>query len=489
MQTLSSPAGALCLALLAGIVPFLVPPAAAQESAAAPMAFDIPAQPLDQAVTALARLAGLTIGGDSALLRGRRAPAVQGRYTPQEALRILLAGSGVAAQFAGDSTVTLTRVPARDGDGALHLGPIQVTGDQLPVSTANAGETTTATRFPIDSREVPRSVGVVGQELIDQTNSERDLGDLSSYVSGVSREPDLVRSGSFFIRGFSVGVRATTDGLRNPRGTESARSFNVTDLALFERVEFLKGASAILYGQGEPGGNVNFVSKKPLFEHAHSIEAGISRDDYYRGVFDTTGPISDDVAYRVIGIAQNQNTPFVNPTQDDRLILNPSILWRTPNGGSVYFDYEYNDAEVNTFGANAILINGEVTEFATHDPVHDFNDELETRNLRLHIDQPIVAGWSLALDTAYSTQNNDTNQAAFWSVDDPFNSTSASGFAFFQDRTDDGFVIRPELRGEFDLGNTRHRLAIGYMYNEYEGEFSRTRSGVYGTGSDPFNPN
>ena len=54
---------------------------------------DLPAQPLDQAVTELARQTGLTIGGDAGLLRGHRAPALSGDYAPLDALRRLLAGT------------------------------------------------------------------------------------------------------------------------------------------------------------------------------------------------------------------------------------------------------------------------------------------------------------------------------------------------------------------------------------------------------------
>lgn len=486
--------------LAAAIALVMVPalPAVAQQSgdqasvssqAEQTFSFDIPAQPLAQAITEFSAVTGIQVlyTGEDAF--NFTASALQGNYTATQALDRLLMGSGLGFRFTGANSVTLTGTDSAVDDAPAVLQPLQVTGARVAVSTANAGETTTATRFPVESRSVPSSIGVVGEEVIEQTNSVRDLGDISNYVSGVSREPDLARSGNFFMRGFPVGVRATVDGLRNPRGTESARSFTVTDLALYDQVEFLKGSSAILFGQGEPGGNVNFISKKPEFERARSLEAGVSSDDYYRGVFDTTGPINDDVAYRVIAVAQNKNTPFTQPSHDDRLIFNPSILWQTPGGGSVYFDYEYNDAEVTGFDANAILINGEVTEFATSDPVYDNTDKLETHNLRLHVEQPITAEWSLALDTAYSTQDNDTNQTSFWSVDDPFNSTSASGFAFFQDRTDSAIVVRPELRGEFNLGNTRHRLAIGYMYNDYEGDFSRTLSGSYGSGNDPFNPN
>ena len=89
----TAPKALLLLGLLTPLS--LIQPAQAQTQA--PQTINLPAQPLDQAVIDLARRTGLAIGGDASLLDGKQAPALSGDYTPEQALRALLAGSGVTA--------------------------------------------------------------------------------------------------------------------------------------------------------------------------------------------------------------------------------------------------------------------------------------------------------------------------------------------------------------------------------------------------------
>jgi outer membrane receptor protein involved in Fe transport len=302
--------GLLCACLSIGVEarerpwrapPSARPPMATQHVAqATQMPFSIAPQSLDTALAVFGEQSRWQVLYDSDMTAGKRSAAVSGTHTPEAALRLLLAGTGLGFRATGPTAVTLER-PSPHGSEALQTAPVPVgtqqppAGEVLPAepitvleaadnygrlleSTANVGLTTSATRLPVSSRETPWSVGVISEQLIEEVGA-RNPSELSAYVSGVSRESDIARAGNFFIRGFPVGTRATIDGFRNPRGFGSSSTFTVSDLALYERVEILKGQSAILYGQGEPGGMVNYITKKPQFERLHSVEAGISRDD------------------------------------------------------------------------------------------------------------------------------------------------------------------------------------------------------------------
>ena len=99
---------------------------AASLAASQPQAIALPAMPLDRAVTELAGQTGLTVGGDGSLLRGKTSPPLEGTYSPIEALRLLLQGSGVIFTIVDDNTVALERVGAAPENGASQLGPITV---------------------------------------------------------------------------------------------------------------------------------------------------------------------------------------------------------------------------------------------------------------------------------------------------------------------------------------------------------------------------
>lgn len=92
------------------------------------MAFDIPVQPLGAALQAYARVTGQSVFFDGQLAAGRSAVAVQGDFTPREALSRLLEGSRLTPRFTADTTLTLVEEITSDlaeqpGVPAAHPAP------------------------------------------------------------------------------------------------------------------------------------------------------------------------------------------------------------------------------------------------------------------------------------------------------------------------------------------------------------------------------
>src|SRR5882757_8439106 len=93
-------------------------------------AFDIPEQPLAQALTAFGRQSGLQIAVDTAATAGKSSPGISGAMTYDEALRRLLAGTGLTYQFTSASAVT---VGGMAGSGsAVQLDPVRVQASLPP---------------------------------------------------------------------------------------------------------------------------------------------------------------------------------------------------------------------------------------------------------------------------------------------------------------------------------------------------------------------
>jgi hypothetical protein len=145
--------GRVVCAILGGLVATLpVPPiyrAAAQEqsSAAAPRQYDIPADRLDRALAAFADTSNVDIIYDNALARGRRSTAVSGRYSPPQALAILLAGTGLSWRFtqaravvifAGTSDPASTTNEASEPYAVLTLDTLRVRASPVIGSTSRA---------------------------------------------------------------------------------------------------------------------------------------------------------------------------------------------------------------------------------------------------------------------------------------------------------------------------------------------------------------
>lgn len=100
--------------------------ARAQVSGDQRIAFDIPAQPLDAALTAYFRATGVQLLYDSALATGRRSGPVRGNFTPREALRLLLRGTGLIARYSRTNAATLTSPEAREAAPLVPLGRVVV---------------------------------------------------------------------------------------------------------------------------------------------------------------------------------------------------------------------------------------------------------------------------------------------------------------------------------------------------------------------------
>jgi hypothetical protein len=111
--------------------------AAPAQAPVARMAFDIPAQPLGAALQAYAQATGQSVFFDGQLTAGRHSAAVQGEFTPQEALRRLLEGSRLVARFTADTTLTLVEDPAAAQAGTeASTAPAPTTGE--PLAEGNA---------------------------------------------------------------------------------------------------------------------------------------------------------------------------------------------------------------------------------------------------------------------------------------------------------------------------------------------------------------
>lgn len=94
--------------LLAGVFALVVQTSGAQE---AKIVFDIPAQPLDQALYAFGTTSGFQVFYETALTAGRRSTEVKGPFDRKAALTVLLLGTNLAARAIARNTITIT---ARD---------------------------------------------------------------------------------------------------------------------------------------------------------------------------------------------------------------------------------------------------------------------------------------------------------------------------------------------------------------------------------------
>ena len=293
--------------------------------------FNIRPQPLYSALSALASQTGVQFAYTAALVKGLTSKGVTGQHSTEQALRQILAGSGINFQFSNANTVTLkkaiTPVTATEPHSETTLAPMTVVGEavQDPNDPFNRTYTVTnssiATKTDTPIMEIPQSIQVVPRAVMNDQKAAR-ITDALENVSGVRAQPSLGFGNMFIIRGFH-NDNIYRNGLR--ANNIFPQEFDTANL---QSIEVLKGP-AQLYGRTEPGGLISLTTKKPLDIPYYSLEQRFGSYDLYRTEWDATGPVTSDksLLYRFTGAYQNNNS-FRDFDFTDRMLFAPSVTWR-----------------------------------------------------------------------------------------------------------------------------------------------------------------
>ena len=195
--------------------------------------------------------------------------------------------------------------------------------------------TVIGTNTPI--RDTPLSIEVVPQEVIKDRNV-RELGDALETVPGVIEAGG--RGGSVFGPNFRVRGFEVTDGFfRDGIPTNTLAPLSTNDL---ERVEVLKGPASILFGQGEPGGIINLVTKKPLDEPFYEVSFSAGNFNTYQGALDFSAPLNESktVKYR-LNLSYENYESFRDFVDGERFLVSPTLTWDIGKNTSINFYGQY----------------------------------------------------------------------------------------------------------------------------------------------------
>ncbi|AUJ13198.1 TonB-dependent siderophore receptor [Xanthomonas oryzae pv. oryzae] len=187
-----------------------------------------------------------------------------------------------------------------------------------------------ATRTDTPLALVPQSVQVLPRELIDD-QAARQITDLYRSISGIS----FFSYAGVTLRGFRQ-ENVLYDGLRS----DPYAGFSVPQLFNIERVEVLKGPAGALYGSGEPGGVINYVTQKPGHQAARRVELQVGNQSFGAASFEATGPVREDgrIRYRIGAYADGEDG-FRWNTDSQSQIGDASVAFDIGNTGELTLQY------------------------------------------------------------------------------------------------------------------------------------------------------
>jgi len=206
--------------------------------------------------------------------------------------------------------ITAARAAAADSPApVVELDRVHVKGRAQALYRTDDAAVATRTDTPLT--RVPQSVQVVPRQLMED-QAARQVTDLYRNIAGISP----FNYASVTLRGFRQ-ENMLYDGLRgDPYG-----GLTIPQLFNIERVEVLKGPTGAMYGGGEPGGTINYVSRMPTHRVERRARLQLGNEDFVAGSVELAGPLasSERVRYRVGGYADTQTGPRWNADQQTRM--------------------------------------------------------------------------------------------------------------------------------------------------------------------------
>ncbi|AUO24661.1 TonB-dependent siderophore receptor [Pseudomonas sp. NC02] len=282
--------------------------AQAETVAVAAQAYDIPAGPLGATLNQFAQQAGVAIVFQSQNLQGLNGPGLKGTYSVDAGFDRLLQGSGYRV-IKGDQVYALEADPA--ATDAMELGPTQVSSNQLGNVTEGTdsytpGSIATATRLVLTPKETPQSVTVVTRKHMDDFGLN-NVDDVMRHTPGITVSAFDTDRTNYYARGFSIN-NFQYDGIPSTaRNVAYSAGNTLSDMAIYDRVEVLKGATGLLTGAGSLGATINLVRKKPTADFQGHASLGAGSWDNYRSELDVSGPMTESGTVRGRAVAAYQD--------------------------------------------------------------------------------------------------------------------------------------------------------------------------------------
>ncbi|MCP8350748.1 TonB-dependent siderophore receptor [Pseudomonas sp. FBF18] len=406
----------LASAILAASLLALLPGAAVQAAEATQaqtqrIDFHISTQSLVDAIELFSAQSGYQVIYDANQVAGIVSPEVQGHYTAEQALRTLTGSSARLSQPNPNSF--LIELPVDLGSG-LQLDAVSISGKAPGSTTEGTGLYTTyssssSTRLNLTPRETPQALTVMTRQRLDDQRLST-LTDTLEATPGiiVTRDGLGAESDSYYSRGFVIqnyevdGVPTTT---RMDNYTQS--------MAMYDRVEIVRGASGLISGMGSPSATINLIRKRPTYEGQASITGSAGTWDRYGSGFDVSGPLTEsgNVRGRLVADYKTEKA-WVDRYKQDTQLLYGITEFDLSEDTLLTLGLSYLRTDVDSplrSGLPTRFSNGERSNLSrsiNSAPTWSYNDHEQTSYFA-SVEQQLGNGWSGKLEYSHSENKFD----------------------------------------------------------------------------------
>lgn len=317
----------------------------------------------------------------------------------------------------------------------------------------------------IKPMDLPQSVLVIDDVIL----KNQQVGRLSDvlvntsgiYIMGTTGGVQEEIAG----RGFSYGSNNTfKNGVRFNNGV-------MPEMSSLERVEVLKGSSAILYGNVAAGGVLNLVTKKPKFQEGGEISYRAGSYGFNKPSIDIYGPLNNagNLAFRMNTTYESANS-FRDEVHSERIYFNPSFLVKAGKNTTVLVEGDFlKDDRTLDYGTGAV--NYEIADVPRNRFLGASWSEYkaEQKSVTITVNHTFNDKISLRAMTAYQGYDNDQYSTTRPNASGQFVSEDGTWVRGLQrsGSKQNYFIAQADLIGKFTTGSIGHQVLAGIEFDEY----------------------
>lgn len=366
--------------------------------------------------------------------------------------RIFLSSLLVLTPALRSQTAPVSRPPAND---SVQLEKYLVVGQ--PIESYRATDALTGTKTGALLLDLPLSLNVVPRQLIEDRRITF-LGEALDNVSGAQRKLGYggVQNFGSIIRGFDSGFVTLRNGFRD------FGFYTLRDTANVERFEVLKGPASILYGNLQPGGITNTMTKQPLATPRRTATVIAGDFDFYRGELDAGGPLAKNVFYRA-NLAYESAGSFRDHVENESQFVAPVLTWfLTPNTRwTVELEYKHSEY---TWDLGLLR---HPTSYQV--PISRFIGEPDGKNdvqsffASSVLEHRLNTKWKIRQNLTHAYSGGDYQLRSPFGIAADQRTINRTSYA--TDEHSENYAVQHELVGQLTLGGMAHQAIVGVDLN------------------------
>lgn len=397
------------------------------------------------------------------------------RLTTVAGSGLLVLANAAAAQDSADTNI---------GDRVI-LDTVVVTAAPATTTEDSNSWTTdwmrSATGLVLSQKETPQSTSAITYKQMQDRNITT-VAETMSAATGVTVQAFESDRINYYARGFQIDAYQY-DGVPIP--TEGIWTFgdNNADMALYDHVEIVRGATGLMQGAGEPGASINFIRKRPTAAFQNELAVSLAYPKGGRLESDISGPLNESgsIRGRLISVIDSRDGSLDRYHKDKYVVFGAIDADLTENTTlSAGISYQKTKGDHASWGGlQPFYSDGGLIDWPRGSSIGADWTYVDTERTEAFasLEHIFSNGWAGRLVLTHV--KNDMDSQLAWIYGEPDRLTG-DGLQGYGTRYDGGYKqnnINAMLNGDFSAFGRDHQFVVGAMASKGEGTYYG-----YGTG-------